>query len=269
MKELERSSSAERNCVVLGVGRLCVRSLDRCAGNSNKLKSLAYEKLLLHLARGCLAVGNIEECVNTCEHVRARLTSVTPVRPEQAAILGHTFKLLWCAADKEGGGGASGGELMLGVYGKALQCAVASGEMDITEVVECCMKAEHCFKRSVASLSTTCTASSSSGSHLQCLNTFHHSVLPLSSVVSSATPHLPCQKFLTVALYLLHRATHAIKLGTWKDGCGLNKALALLNEHQTGCDLMHHLILLPHVGLLQVWLSLLHTPARRLVHVFP
>ena len=261
LKQCVKELSNGPKCgVVVCVAELCVKSLDKCAGSTKRLQALAFEKLLLHLASGCLAVGNIKECVKTCEHVRSRLTSSLPVGLEKTKLLGITFKQLWCAADvasKRGGGG--GGELMtLGIYEKALHCAVSSG-MDVSQLVESCMKAEHCFKRLVAS-----TATSSSSSHLQYLNNFHHSILPLSSLFSSATSCLPCVQFVIIFQYLLYRLTYTTKLGTVKDGCGLKKSLALLEQHNTYCDLTGHLILSPHVTILQVWASMLHSSGQRL-----
>ena len=85
--------------------QLAIACLQMCAGASEKVPALSFEKLLLHFAQLCLSQGDFSNGIDTCQQLRRRLGGKEEgERGGREGVVGadtllkHAFDLVWKAA---------------------------------------------------------------------------------------------------------------------------------------------------------------------------
>lgn len=238
--------------ILLNISDQCCSAFQVCEGASKKVSALSYEKLLLHLAKACLMVKDLDRCLSSFQLLQSRLSSSLTCRTtDEAGLLKLAFELLWKAAiqlSKQG----STDECILEVRAQALRSLLSCGSCDMVSILEYVMKAEHSYTHSGATIPQSAPR----------LHTFHASLLPTSSLPSLLDPKSPCKNFTPVAHYLLHRVFLAAKTDTALEGEGLiDHTLAALKQHCRSCDSTHHLPVAIQAKVVKLWISISNSTA--------
>ncbi len=227
-----------------------------CAGASEKVPPLSFEKMLLHLSKNCISVGDTEHCLTFCQLAHSllatddRLTSSKTSQKETTSLLKLVFDLLWRGAfllDKK-----TGSALAALQYRKeALTSLLASGRFDPDTLCGRMMKVDQQF-----------THSNPPSLHHHLLD-FHTSLLPYHTLLSLVKPHLPCLQFTTIFRYILRRYILHVKRGVGPEGKGLIlEADSLGKEHVLSCSECDVSVSLSvHISILKIWAHITrHSP---------
>ena len=253
--------------MLLEIAKHCTASLQHCAGSSNKVPPLTFEKILLHLSKSSLQIGNTDCCLSTYQLLRSRLFSSDPCtlrlpsKSEKASLLKPASDLLWRGAAQLESDGADA-DLALQFRKEALLGLLASGSCNMPTFLEYLMTAEQHFTHS----STTSSPSIPLHHLHQSLQDFHLSLLPQSTLhISLFPPHLSCDHFTSSMRYILHRVTLCTKAGSENKGKEelIQLALSLKEEHHRNCSSFHHVLVFLQILVVQLWDTIAKSSTQR------
>lgn len=214
---------------------------------------LTFSKLLLHLARVCVSIGETSLGVSYCSILHSQLTK--PNIAEASMLLKQSFELQWRAAIEQGKKGCSK-EDCLELRRKALQSLLHCHDCDVVYALQGVMNAECCFT-GTTSLATT------SPHHLHLLQTFHSTLIPYPADMLHC--RAPCNQFIPVARYLLHRVVLATRDGQEAQGKELMKlSEAMIKKHQQVCNCPQHWPVSVQGKVVRLWKSVTASPTQRL-----
>lgn len=255
---LPDTHDSNKQRVLLGLSDQCCTALQLVQEVSNSGKpKLTFSKLLLHLAKACMCIGETNLGVSYCSMLNCHFTKLNTTGTEGSVLLKQAFELQWSASNEQIRKGCSW-EDCLELRKKALQSLLSCNDCDIVYTLQAVMKAEHCFTGTV-SLSTT------SQHVVDVLHSFHSTLIPTPADILHHQSL--CDKFVPIAQYLLHRVVLAARAGREESGGEelMELSAAMRKKHQQVCSSPHHWPVCVQGEVVWLWKSIMESSTQRYV----
>ncbi len=193
----ERLRSKSDVKVCSDIGLICAHNLNETSGLSGKSPKLAFEKILLHFARACLANKLFSECEESMGVLYTQLVKTQETASGgEVELLQHSYDTLWEASVKAKEYISS--EKILDLKKLSLKCLLAGKKSNLSTVFEKAQVGDQLYRK--AARQKLNPDSDLTSEHYKVLFDFHRGILKIEDYLKK---NLSCQMLVPVCQYAL------------------------------------------------------------------